>query len=165
MDSSKKGYLSGVFYTLLGAIFWGFSGASSEYLLETYNISPPWLSMVRMLSAGIILFILLAIKEREALKAIWKDGRSWKSLLIFGIFGLMANQLSYLTAISYTDAGTATVIQYIAPVLILVYISLRDRKLPTGKELVGVCLTLMGIFLISTPGDIKSLFISKLGLF
>ncbi len=161
---SKKQYLIGIFCTLLGAVFWGFSGASSEYLMEVYYLPTQWISMVRMLSAGIILLIGLSFKQRDHLKGIWKDGVSWKSLLVFSIVGLMANQLTYLMAISYTNAGTATVLQYIAPVFILVYVSLKNRKRPNTKELVGISLTLIGIFLITTHGNIQSLVVSPVGL-
>ncbi len=164
VESSKKQYLIGISCTLLGAIFWGFSGASSEYLMEVYHLPAPWISMVRMLCAGIILFVWLSFKQMDGLKGIWKDKVSWKSLLAFSIVGLMANQLTYLMAISHTNAGTATVLQYIAPVFILAYICLKSHKKPNRKELIGISLTLAGIFLITTHGNIQSLVISPLGL-
>ena len=41
------------------------------------------------------------------------------------------NQYAYLMAIESTNAGTATVIQYVAPIIILAYVSLKNKQLPT----------------------------------
>ena len=164
MDKTKRQYLMGIICTLVGAIFWGFSGASSEYLMNIYHVPASWILMVRMLGAGVILFAVLLPKHKDKLMGIWKDSVSWKSLLVFSILGLMANQLSFLFAISYTDAGTATVLQYLAPVMILIYVCASSQKLPNSKEFIGICLTLAGIFLITTHGNIHSLAISPMGL-
>ena len=41
--------------------------------------------------------------------------------MIFALFGLFLNQYAYLEAIHETNAGTATVLQYLCPVGILAY--------------------------------------------
>ena len=48
----------GIFCTLMGGILWGFSGACSDYLFTHYTVDSGWLTVVRMLGAGIVLTAL-----------------------------------------------------------------------------------------------------------
>lgn len=83
----------------------------------------------------------------------------------FSIYGLLLNQFSYLQAIHYTNAGTATVLQYMAPVLVLTVVCFRDRSLPTMGELTAILLAILGTFIIVTHGQLGNLALTPAGLF
>ncbi len=51
------------------------------------------------------------------------------------LIGLFLNQFAYLTAIQETNAGTATVLQYVCPVGILIYSCIKDKVAPTLERL------------------------------
>ncbi|MHC5924248.1 EamA family transporter, partial [Streptococcus pyogenes] len=70
-------------------------------------------------------------KDKQVLKDLLSSKKNLFFLLLFSLFGLVLNQFAYLSAIHYTNAGTATVLQYAAPIIVLLYISLRDRALPS----------------------------------
>jgi drug/metabolite transporter (DMT)-like permease len=74
-------------------------------------------------------------------------------------------QYTYFTAIGASNAGTATVLQYIGPVLILIYLSLRNRKPPRPVELLAIILAVAGTFLLATHGRPGSMVLSKTALF
>lgn len=63
------------------------------------------------------------------------------------------------------QCGTATVLQYIGPVLILIYLSLRNRKPPRPVELLAIILAVAGTFLLATHGRPGSMVLSKTALF
>ena len=64
------------------------------------------------------------------------------------------NQLSYYTAVELSNAGTATVLQYTAPVLILGYESVRMRRCPKGFEIAALILALaMSLALLTGCGS------------
>lgn len=157
--------IRGIVFTLTGAVLWGLSGSNSEYLMSNYSLPPAWLSTTRMLASGILLLLMVGVADRRRLTRIWRDKRDVRDLLVFSLFGMIANQLSYLYAISNTNAGTATVLQYMAPVLILIFVCLRKRRYPTHRELIAIVLTLFGIFIITTHGNPANLVISPAGLF
>ena len=73
--------------------------------------------------------------------------------MIFAIFGLMAVQLTYFVAIAKSNAPTATILQYVFPVMIVLYTALRGHQLPNKKEVVAVILAMVGIFLLVTHGN------------
>lgn len=65
------------------------------------------------------LIVVVLVRYRRALKGLFSSWRDIVQLMVFSIFGLMLCQLTYLVAIQYSNAGTATVLEYIGPVLIV----------------------------------------------
>ena len=155
-----------LFLTILAAIGWGFSGTCGEHFFKDYGTNGEWLTSVRLLTAGTLLVIInLITGHKKELLGILKSKRDFLQLLIFSIFGMMGVQYTYLTAIAYTNSGTATVLQYIGPAFVLLYVCLRTRRLPHWKEFISLIGITIGVFLIATHGNINSLVISQLGLF
>ncbi|MGI6181805.1 MAG: EamA family transporter, partial [Agathobaculum sp.] len=86
-------------------------------------------------------------------------------ILLFGLVAMSACQYTYFAAISYSNAGTATVLEYIAPVLVLLYLCVRSRRLPRMLELLCIALAVGGTFLLATHGDPSSMVLSEKALF
>lgn len=118
----------GTICTMTGAVLWGFSGACGQYLFTNYQVDSGWLTAVRMLTAGVLLTLFIFVKQRARAVGIWKNRRDAAQVVIFAICGLLFCQYAYLTAISYSNAGTATVLQYLGPVLIMILVCLRMRR-------------------------------------
>ena len=103
--------------------------------------------------------------NREQLSAFFKEKSNYVKIVIFAFVGLFLNQFSYLQAIALSNAGTATVLQYLCPVIILVYICLKNRTAPTASEVTSIVLAMAGTFLIATHGQWNQLSVTPLGLF
>ncbi len=152
--------------TILAAIGWGFSGTCGEHLFKVYNTDGEWLTSVRLLTAGALLLIInLVTGRKRALIGLITSKRDLPMLLLFAVCGMMAVQYTYLVAIAYTNSGTATVLQYIGPAFVLLYVCLRSHRLPHWREFVSLVAIMIGVFLIATHGDVSTLVISQLGLF
>ena len=93
-----------------------------------------------------------------------KDKSSYISLILFAFLGLLLTQLTYLIAIAETNAGTATVLQYVCPVGVLAYTCIKDRVGPTVSEIASMLLAIGGTFLIATHGQLNQLAITPKGL-
>ncbi len=150
----------GIFLVVLGGIFWAFSGVLAEYLFKNH-FSVEWVSFYRLLLTGLI---LIAISFRKSRMKLFKNRSHIISLVIFGLLGLFSTQYSYFKAISYTDAGTATMIQYSAPLMIMIIVCLRNKVLPRFNESLALVLIIAGLFLLATGGDFKSLNLNLNGL-
>ncbi|EPA5119826.1 EamA family transporter, partial [Campylobacter coli] len=87
------------------------------------------------------------------------------SFLIFAFFGLLMTQYGYFKAIFYTDAGTATMIQYCAPLLIMIYVCLKDKKMPKIFESMALIFIILALFLLASGGDISNLNLNLWGIF
>ena len=147
--------------TILAAIGWGFSGTCGEHLFKVYQTNGEWLTTVRLLTAGsLLLMINLVTGHKRELIGLITSKRDLPMLLLFAVLGMMAVQYTYLVAIAYTNSGTATVLQYIGPAFVLLYVCLRNRRLPHWREFVSLVAIMIGVFLIATHGDISNLVIS-----
>lgn len=154
----------GTLFTVIAGIAWGLSGTSGQYLMA-HGISALVLTNIRLIVAGLLLVLLSYIKSKEQFLAFLKDKSSLFSLLLFSLFGLFLNQLAYLTAIHETNAGTATVLQYVCPVGILAYTCIKDKVAPTIAEILSMILAIGGTFLIATHGQMDQLSMTPAGLF
>lgn len=163
-SSQRSRTARGVFLTLAGGTMWGFSGTCGQYLFAVKHMDSAWLAATRMLTAGILLTLWGLSRQRTSMAGILKDKDDRKRLIVFSILGLTFCQYSYLTAIEHSNAGTATVLQYLGPVLIMIVSCVMAAKLPTKKEVLAVLLAVGGTFLLATHGNIHSLVISKTGL-
>ena len=154
----------GTLFTVIAGIAWGLSGTSGQYLMA-HGISALVLTNIRLIIAGLLLVLLSYIKSKEQFLAFLKDKSSLFSLLLFSLFGLFLNQLAYLSAIQETNAGTATVLQYVCPVGILAYTCIKDKVAPTIAEILSIILAIGGTFLIATHGQMDQLSMTPAGLF
>ncbi|CIO48956.1 membrane protein [Streptococcus pneumoniae] len=160
MSNSLKGTL----LTVVAGIAWGLSGTSGQYLM-VHGISALVLTNLRLLIAGGILMLLAYATAKDKILVFLKDRKSLLSLLIFALIGLFLNQFAYLSAIQETNAGTATVLQYVCPVGILIYSCIKDRVAPTLGEIVSIIFAIGGTFLIATHGQLDQLSMTPAGLF
>lgn len=108
---------------------------------------------------------LVAVRNPSQLKEILTDKKSLAHLLIFSIAGLVLNQYAYLVAIRETNAGTATVLQYLTPILVLGYTCVKNKRIPSRAELVSIFFASLGTAIIATHGDFTSLAMTTNGLF
>ena len=161
MDEIVKGRI----YTLIGAISWGLSGACGQYLMNDSGVSPIYLTALRMVIAGLVLTLFTCLKQPKQFREVVKSPKIMGRMLFFGIFGLMLCQLTYLFAIHSSNAGTATVLQYTCPILIVIYVSLKEKTVPTIMEFVAIVFALVGTFVIKTHGNPFNLSLSPSGLF
>lgn len=86
-------------------------------------------------------------------------------LILFGIIGLLGVQYSYFASIRYGNAATGTMLQYMGPIFITVYVALGQRGMPTVSQLSAVVLALAGAFLLVTNGNVHSFSVSPLAVF
>ncbi len=163
MKIKNKVFISSAF-CLLSACLWGISGAVGQYLFNHAGISPEWLVSTRCLLTGLLLLGFFQIK-RGGVLSIWMDKRDRRNVIIFALGGMLFMQYGYFAAIVHSNAATATVLQYTAPILIVIYLALKQKKLPSGVECVAVLACLIGTILLATHGNLKSLSLSPQALF
>lgn len=161
LEATRK---KGVCLALLGATFWGASSVAAQFLFHEKHFTPEWLVVVRLLSSGLLLLLYDALKYRTGSFAIWRSVSDRGQLLLFAIFGMLSVQYTYFAAIRYGNAATATILQYLMPVIIVCYFALRYWRLPRLIEIVSVLLAVFGTLLLVTKGDFGHLALSPKAL-
>lgn len=157
--------MRGILCAAGGGICWGFSGTCAQLLTSGFDIPVAWITCVRLLSAAAIFLVICIVKDAKSLLAVFRDRSSLIQIAGFALFGVLLTQMSYLTTISYTNAGTGTVLERLGLLVIMVYVCVRVRRLPKARELIGLILAIAGTFLIATKGHFDSLAIPPEALF
>ena len=158
-------HLKGILFVSIGALFWGGSGVAAQYVLQVKGFSPSWLVCARMIAAGFLLLLADMVQHPHSLLSVWKSKKDRQELLLFAFCGMLGVQYTYFTAIYYGNAAAASVLQYLMPVLVVIWGALRARALPTIKEVLCVLLAIAGAFLLVTRGDLSSLAVPPLAIF
>lgn len=170
-DTMKSGMSDtiGILMTIAGGCLWGLSAACGQFLFDVKGATAKWMVPIRLILAGSLMLFYYIISEKKEAFRIWKKKRDAIDVMIYGLAGLMLCQFTYYYTIELSNAGTATVLQYISPVLIMILVCISEKRIPKIMEVVALVLAVLGIFLIATHGDIKHLAISKealvIGLF
>lgn len=157
--------IKGIMLVITAAMLWGVSGTVAQYLFQKKDFTPEWLVVIRLLISGVTLLILASIKGKQDIFEIWRSKDDRLKLILFSIIGMLGVQYTYFAAIKYGNAATATILQYLSPVIITFYLAIRTKKLPNLREVAAIMLAMSGTFLIITKGNIHSISISKLALF
>jgi drug/metabolite transporter (DMT)-like permease len=157
MENNKwTGYL----LAFLAALLWGVSGACCQYLFEHKSINAEWLVTVRVLISGLILVLFAYVKKEPDLFTIWKSRKDILQLILFSIVGMLGAQYTYFITIKHSNAATATVLQYLGPVLIACFYAFKLKRVPSIVEFVAIIFAMAGTFLLVTHGKIGQLSIS-----
>lgn len=149
---------------LVGSMFWGMTGPITEWMLVHAGMTSSFMLAVRLIIAGTLILAFLKIRK-EPVFAIWKEATWRRQLLIFSIVGMLGLQYSFVLTIQESNAVVATLLQFLAPIFIVIYLSIRQKSLPPKSQVIGITGTLFGLFLLLTNGSMTSLLFSEKALY
>lgn len=162
---TRRRFIAGLISGVVGAGLWGVSGTCAQFLFATYGITPLFSTVVRSFFASIAFFAAIFFARRAVLNRMATCAKVTKiALFVFGLC-LFVDQFACMTAVALTNAGTATVLQMLGTVFVMLYTCLAGRRLPRAIEAVGLALALVATFLIATQGDPTTLVLPAAGLF
>jgi drug/metabolite transporter (DMT)-like permease len=135
----------GLAFALTSAATFGSSGPMARALIDA-----GWTSggavLVRLGGAAVVLVAFAAWRLR---------GRNWRpsrddarTVVLYGLIAMAGTQLAFFNAVRTLDVGVALLLEFLAPVLLLTYSSVRTRTLPRPATLGGAALTLVGLLFV-----------------
>jgi len=148
------GSLPGFVYIGVAAFFWGLSAslgraAFTGRLLPNSGIrsvDPLILSQCRTSFSFLAIAMgLIAIRGIKSLRLPWRDAAQ---LFVLGLAGVAASNYFYYLAIQRTNVATAIIVQYTAPVWVLLYMVARGEEHLTAPKMGSVLLAITGIALV-----------------
>ena len=145
--------LKGMLYIVIGAVLWGFSGMCSQFVQQERNMPAEWVVAMRLTLAGAITVLAAFWQGRASIFKVFTHTKDTIRLITFGILGMWLCQYTYFKAIAYAGAGIATVLQYVGPALIILYVSFRRMALPRFAEAISVILATIGTAIIALQGE------------
>ncbi len=135
---------------ITASLAFGVSGAFIKPLLEN-GWSPAAAVAMRTAVAGLVL-APFAIK---ALRGKW--GTVWRSrgrIAAMALIGVAGTQLAYFIAVQRIPVGTAILLEYLAPILLVLFAWATTRVIPKKVVLIGSAIAIVGLVLVVGPGSI-----------
>jgi DME family drug/metabolite transporter len=153
--SSRAHPVRGYLYIASAAFLWGvaatlgraaFTGRLLPKGQPLRPIDPLILSQSRTTFSFIVLLIaLVLLRGWNRLRLPVSD---FRRMFVLGILGVAASNYLYYLAIQRTDVATAIILQYTAPILVLLYTVARGLQKPTVQRIAAVGLAVTGIALV-----------------
>lgn len=148
-------------YTLvvLGAVLFGINGAVSRVAMRA-GLSPESLTTLRITGATLVFALAALLWRRSALRP--PQGSSLLLVAALGLVGVASLQLTYNIAINRLPLGIALLIEYLAPVLVVLWVRFVRGEPVRNRMWSAVALSLVGI---ATVGQVwKGLDFDTLGI-
>ena len=136
--------ISGLGFALASALSFGLSGALARGLLDT-GWSPGTVTLIRIgLAAALVApFGLVALRGRWHLLA-----RSAGTILGYGTFAVAGAQFCYFSAVQYMEVAPALLIEFTAPVAVVLWLWLRHGQRPSRVTVLGIAFAALGLVLV-----------------
>lgn len=145
---SLKAYV----YLTIAALCWGGNAVAGK--LAIGHISPMMLTFWRWAFA----FMLIVAISVPQLKKDWPLlKQNWLLLMVLGVIGYTSFNAFLYTAVLYTTAINVAIEQAGIPVLIFIANFLLYRTRVSLAQIVGFAVTMLGIALTASHGDLMSL--------
>jgi len=145
------------------ATLFGVGGTFAQFLFQQRGVNIDWLVTMRLLSSGMVLLLISAMRQGRSILAVWRTDAV--ALILFGLLGMLAVQYTYMAAIQDSNTATATVLQFTAPAMIALWLAVAGRRLPSAREAAAIGLAMLGTFFLVAHGKIGALSISPPALF
>lgn len=143
---------------LFATIFWAGAFIAGKFSIGEFPVFS--LVFFRFLIATIIIFMIL-IKTEEN----WKiNKQDLKTFLVLGVVGMVGYHVFFFLSLKYTTATNSSLIGATNPIVttMLACIFLKDKI--TYKNILGILISLFGVILITTNGNINVLFNMKFNI-
>lgn len=158
---TKERYpLRGYLCVIAATLFWGLSATIAKILFKQ-KIDTLILVQTRSTFSFVLLFVWLVLFKRDDLKISKRDLFRFAPL---GIIGVAGSNFTYYFTINKINVATAIVIQYLAPVLVLLYGILSKTEAVTGFKILSAFFSLFGCSLVVRAYDIGAFNMNGWGL-
>jgi drug/metabolite transporter (DMT)-like permease len=134
----------GLLVALGAASSFGMSGAWARGLIDA-GWTPGAAVAARVWVAALILLVptILTMRGRWGLLR-----RNAGMIVAYGLLAVTATQLFYFQAVAVMDVGIALLIEYTAPVAVVLWLWARRGEKPTGRSILGAVIAFVGLVLM-----------------
>jgi drug/metabolite transporter (DMT)-like permease len=139
---------------IAAALSFGMSGGWARGLIDA-GWTPGAAVLARIGVAALVLLVptLVSLRGRWGLLR-----RNAGMILAYGLLAVAATQLFYFQAVAVMDVGLALLIEYTAPVAVLLWLWVRRGERPSRKSVIGAAIAFVGLVLmldILTGADVN----------
>ncbi|RKR74404.1 EamA family transporter [Frondihabitans australicus] len=143
----RSGTGTGLVIAVVAAATFGSSGSLVKPMLDA-GWTPAAAVTARALVGGVLLLPVALVQLRGRYGVLLAN---WRRILVMALIGVAGCQLAYFAAIERLPVGTAILLEYMAPLLLVGVAWARSRRVPQTVVLVGSGVALVGLVLVVAP--------------
>ena len=132
-------------YLVFGSLFFAISSIPAKLAMES-GLSAFRLTQIRTMGAFLVLFLYVYLKNKSSLRINRKE---LPIFIAFGLFGFAAVNLFYFLAIQRLNVGVALIIEFTAPIWIVLWMRFIQKKIVSKLMWWGLVTGLTGLVLIA----------------
>lgn len=145
-DPNDRAAILTEFSVILAAIFWGTNFAATKF--AALSIPPLLLVAFRFCAGGLLMYGVLRLLEPESRLG----GKDLFPMAALGCLGVGTAQTGFTFGLSMTSAASTGLIFSTAPVWGMLLGSVLGHERPTGRGVVGVALSIVGVGVVFYEG-------------
>lgn len=135
---------------ILAAILFGLNAGVSRVPLRS-GMPTDTFTTLRITGAFVVLVVIAAIFDRSALRR--PRGRAFVLISALGLIGVTGVQWTYNIAIDRLPLGIALLLEYLAPVLIVLWVRFVRKEPVRDRMWIAIALALAGLALVAQVWD------------
>lgn len=126
------------------ALAFGMSGGWARGLIDA-GWTPGAAVLARIWVAALVLLVptILSLRGRWSLFR-----RSFGMIAAYGVLAVAATQLFYFQAVAVMDVGIALLIEYTAPIAVVLWLWIRRGERPSRRSVLGAVIAFVGLVLM-----------------
>lgn len=145
-------------FALAATLLWGSSAAVIKILLQ--NLNSLQILLYSSLFASISLFLIALFQKKLSIIKTYTN-KDYFRFAYMGFIGVFLYYLFFYLAISYLKAQEAFIINYIWPIMIVIFAVPILKEKFTTKKILAIAVSFVGVVIIATQGNIQQLHFAK----
>ncbi|MDY0983400.1 EamA family transporter [Microbacterium sp. CFBP9023] len=143
-DISMRGVRFGLPLAIGAAFAFGMSGAWARGLIDA-GWTPGAAVTARVWVAALVLLVPTVLSLRGRWAVLRKNAGM---VAAYGLLAVTATQLCYFQAVAVMDVGLALLIEYTAPIAVILWLWLRRGERPSRRSVIGAAIAFVGLVLM-----------------
>lgn len=143
-DISTHGVRFGLPLAIGAAFAFGMSGAWARGLIDA-GWTPGAAVTARVWVAALVLLVPTILSLRGRWGVLRKNAGM---VAAYGLLAVTATQLCYFQAVAVMDVGLALLIEYTAPIAVILWLWLRRGERPSRRSVIGAAIAFVGLVLM-----------------
>lgn len=147
VSSARPQLGAGLLLAMVSASAFGLSGSLARGLLDAGWTAGAAVT-ARVTLAALVLAVPAALAMRGKWAALLGQPRNLGTVTLYGVLAVAGAQLCYFYAVSYLQVGVALLIEYTAPVAVIVWMWLRHGQRPGRVTVLGAAVAAVGLAMV-----------------
>ena len=141
---SARPQAAGIVIALVSAFTFALSGPFAKSLMDA-GWSPGAAVLLRVGGAAVVLLVPTLWMMRGRWNTLRRNG---STIALYGAIAIAGAQVGFFNAVSYMSVGVALLIEYLAPVLLVLLVWAQTRRRPGIRTILGTVIAVVGMVLV-----------------